>query len=326
MSDQEAPPPAPSSPSPWTNRTFVALFGAHVTSLIGSAIGSIALGLLAKELVDAKVTEVLGITMTIRIAILVFVAPLAGRVADLLGRKATLIITDLVRVLVLGAFFFVTEVWQIYVLAVLMNLGAALFTPVYKAIIPGVTGEEAYPKALAAGTIAYDLSQIFGPAMAAFLLQLVDFRGIFLIDAATFVISVMLIMPLSLTLRSGTTSEKKPPSHLLFGIRRMLSVPELRHSLLLALRVSIVGALALVATIGYVTVELGLSSSLYAWAMAALGIGSMLGVTAYAYLPSPLQARMEQLALPMLVASLILAATVQTYWALVIAWVLSGAG
>ena len=67
-----------------------------MTSLIGSAIGSIALGLLAKELVDAKVTEVLGITMTIRIAILVFVAPLAGRVADLLGRKATLIITDMI--------------------------------------------------------------------------------------------------------------------------------------------------------------------------------------------------------------------------------------
>ena len=276
--------------------------------------------------VISKLTEVLGVTMTIRIIVLVFVAPLAGRVADVIGRKATLIATDILRVFVVAAFIFVTEVWQIYALAVLLNLGSALFTPIYKAVIPGVTGETAYPKALAAGTIAYDLSQICGPALAALLINLVSIDGSFLVNAVTFLISAALIMPLSLSHLGEKTAQKKNSSDLLFGMRRMLAVPELRHSLLLALRVSIVGALALVSTIGYVTVELGLEKSMYAWAMAALGVGSMLGVTVYAYLPENQQSLVERLALPMLIASLVLAAMVREYWALIVAWILSGAG
>jgi NRE family putative nickel resistance protein-like MFS transporter len=322
------PDPANASTSPWSNRTFATLFSAHVVSLVGSAIGSIALGLLARELVGADVTEVVGISLTIRIIILVFCAPLSGRVADIFGRKATLIAADLLRVAVVIGFFFVTAVWQIYVLAVFLNLGAALFTPIYKSIIPGITGEKAYPKALAAGTVAYDLSQIFGPALAALLIANFGFRGNFLIDAATFLLSAIMIFPLSLSRAKlgDTRGEKKPKPDLLFGIRRMISQPSLRHSLILALRVSIVGALTLVATIGYVTVELGLDDSMYAWAMVALGVGSMLGVTAYAYLPERLQKVLERGTFPALAASLIIAATLPGILWLAVAWIISGAG
>ena len=206
-----APPSPPPCTSPWSNRTFVTLFGAHVTSLVGSAVGSIALGLLAKELVGGNVTEVVGISLTIRIAVLVLVAPLAGRVADLFGRKATMIAADLMRVFVVAAFFFVDHVWQIYALAVLLNLGAALYTPIYKSLIPGVTGETAYPKALAAGTVAYDLSQIFGPVIAGTLIYHFGFRDNFLINAATFLLSAALVFPLSLSgavaAQAGTSTQ-----------------------------------------------------------------------------------------------------------------------
>ena len=313
------------STSPWSNRTFVTLFGAHVTSLIGTSIGALALALLAKELVGADVTQVVGYTLTIRIVVLVFVAPLSGKLADAVGRKTVLITADLMRALVVVAFFFVTAVWQIYVLAIFLHLGSALFTPIYKSIIPGVTGEKAYPKALAAGTVAYDLSQIFGPVLAGLLIFHFGFRENFLIDAATFVLSAALIFPLSLTVRNETNHSKKPKAKLMFGIQRMLTVPGLRHSLLLALRVSLAGGLVLVATIGYVTVELGKPDQTFAWVMTALGIGSMLGVTAYAYSPPNLQRSMERSALPILAGSLALAAAIPGVWALSIAWFFSGA-
>ena len=319
-------PTSAQSTSPWSNGTFVALFSAHVVSLVGTAVGSIALGLLAKELVGADVTKVVGITLTIRIIVLVFCAPLSGRVAEVFGRKATLIAADILRVAVVIGFFFVTAIWQIYALAVLLNLGAAMFTPIYKSMIPGITGERAYPKALAAGTIAYDLSQIFGPAIAALLIMNFGFRGNFLIDAATFFVSALMLCPLSLTSKPVASDGAKPKSDLLFGIRRMLSVPALRHSLLLALRVSIVGALALVATVGYVTQELSLDDDAYAWAMTALGIGSMLGVTAYAYVPDRIQRIIERLTFPALAASLVIAASLPGLWWLALAWIISGAG
>ena len=319
--------PARLPDSPWSNRTFIALFSAHVTSLLGTFAWSIALGLLAKQLVGAEVTEVTGITATIRIIVLVFFAPLAARVAELLGRKSTMIAADLMRVLVVVGFLFVNQVWQIYALAVVLNLGAALFTPLYKSVIPGITGDKAYPKALAAGTVAYDLSFIMGPALAALLVSSIGFRGLFLIDAATFLISAALIFPLRLP-GGLAPSADKPKSDLLFGIRKMITVPELRHSLLLALRVSIVGALGLVATVGYVTSqhELNLPDSYFGWATAALGLGSMIGVIAYAYLPGSAQKVIERLVFPTLVASLVIAAGLRGFWPLVAAWILSGAG
>jgi histidinol dehydrogenase len=42
-------------------------------------------------------------------------------------------------------FFFADSVWQIYALAVVLNFGSAIFTPIYRTVIPGVVSEEQYP-------------------------------------------------------------------------------------------------------------------------------------------------------------------------------------
>ncbi len=117
---------------------FQKLFWAHVISLIGSGLSSVALALLAHQLVGASASAVLGVTLAIRIAVIVFCSPFAGQVAERYGARVVMIASDLVRAAVVVGFFFASSVWQIYALAVVLNLGAALFTPVYKAVIPGV--------------------------------------------------------------------------------------------------------------------------------------------------------------------------------------------
>ncbi len=54
-------------PSLWKHRIFQQLFWAHALSLIGSGLTSLALGLLAHELVGASASTVLGFTLMIRI-------------------------------------------------------------------------------------------------------------------------------------------------------------------------------------------------------------------------------------------------------------------
>ena len=55
----------------WRNLPFQRLFWAHVVSLVGSGLSSVALGLLAHQLVGASASAVLGITLAIRIIVIV---------------------------------------------------------------------------------------------------------------------------------------------------------------------------------------------------------------------------------------------------------------
>lgn len=141
------------SGSLWANTAFRRLYAAHTTSLIGSGLGGVALGLLAHELVGGSAPAVLGVVLAIRIAVIVFLSPWAGMLALRFGTKRSLIACDVLRVAVVPGFLFAENVWQIYALALFLNAGSALFTPIYKAAIPGVVGAKDYPRALAWGTV-----------------------------------------------------------------------------------------------------------------------------------------------------------------------------
>jgi len=81
----------------WNNPAFRHLYAAHATSLLGSGLGGVALGLLAYELVGASAPMVLGVALTIRIVVIVLLSPWAGLVAARFGSKPTLIACDVLR-------------------------------------------------------------------------------------------------------------------------------------------------------------------------------------------------------------------------------------
>ena len=79
----------------WKNRRFVSLFLAHAASLIGTAIGTSAIALLAEKLSEGSGPRVLGYTLTIRIVVFLFLGPLAGSLSERIGKKFQMIVTDL---------------------------------------------------------------------------------------------------------------------------------------------------------------------------------------------------------------------------------------
>ena len=266
----------------WRNAEFRQLYAAHATSLVGSGLGAVALGLLAHELVGADAPTVLGVALTIRIGVIVLLSPWAGLLAERIGIKPSLIACDLLRVVVVLGFLFVENVWQIYALAFLLNAGSALFTPIYKATIPGVVGEKEYPRALAWSTVAYDTSNILGPAAAGLVIVVIGFEGNFILNAIAFALSAWLLFCLP-RVAFGETSKTvsgKPPAW--SGVAAMLTRWPLRLTILLALQASIAGAFVLVGTIGLVKTELQLGDTHYAWLMATYGAGSVAGAFLYA--------------------------------------------
>ena len=308
----------------WRNRRFVSLFFAHVISLIGTAIGTAAIALLAENLSEGSGPRVLGYTLTIRILVFLFLGPFAGSLSERLGKKLQMIISDVVRALVMITLFFVNAEWQLYILAFVLHLSSALFTPIYKSIIPGVVGEAMYPRALSYSTVAYNVSDILGMLIGGILIFSFGFEFGFGVDAASFLLSAVLIaiVPFSST---GKKKEKER-ARLLFGVQRMFAVAGLRRSLMLSLQVSIVGGLAIVTTAGYVKNELNMEEAFYPVAMAVMGIGAMMASLYFVRCELKTQKLWGSLILPAFLVILVVAALFKSYSVLLIAWLISGAG
>ncbi|HBJ85030.1 MAG TPA: hypothetical protein DDZ88_14400 [Verrucomicrobiales bacterium] len=310
----------PTSTSLWRHRAFQQLFWAHALSLVGSGLSSLALGLLAHQLVGASASSVLGITLAIRIIVIVICSPWAGKLADHFGARRLMVAADLMRTAVVIGFFFADAVWQIYALAVLLNFGSAIFTPIYRAVIPGVVSAEQYPRALALGSIAYDAANILGPSLAALVIAVAGFRGNFILDAITFLGSAALLFGLPRLAIETTTDEKKPPTSVRHGLAAMFQRKPLRESLFLAFQTSIGGAFVIVATVDFVKNDLHLSDSAYAWAMASFGVGSVVAALLYSKLSTWGRNVSVAACAPVMLAALVAVALLPQYAVLFIAW------
>lgn len=334
MDDKSGDAPA-TVPSVWRNGVFTSLFVAQAASLTGSGISAIALGLLAFQLVGASVSEVVGVVLTIRILARVLLAPWAGQVARALGTKPAMIIGDGLSALAVFGFFFVTDVWQIYALAVLLNVANATFTPLYKATIPRIVTREQYPKALAYSSMAYQIANIGGPAISGLLVAAIGVRGNFLLDAATFLLSMAIVwwaprkyfLSRAEHLAEDAAAEAKgqKPSALR-GIIAVFKRKMLREAFLLEWHSGISGGLILVATVDYVKTTLHGSDEQYAWVMAVYGLGALIGAWLYSLAGERIHQVVIWLTPWVLTAVLLVVPIEESYVLLMIGWAIAGAG
>ena len=263
------------------NVTYRRLFAAQVTSLIGTGLATVALALLAYDLSGGDAGAVLGTALALKMIAYVLVAPVIGGIAHRLPRRSFLIGLDVARAGIVCCLPFVTEVWQIYVLIVLLNVCSAGFTPTFQATIPdALPDEDDYTRALSLSRLAYDLENLASPTLAAAALLLVSYDALFLFNAGTFLLSAGLL--LSLTLPAARPPEREVGiwRNTVFGVSSYLRTPRLRGLLALCMAVSAAGAMVIVNTVVYVRGNLGGSETDTALALAAFGFGSMLAALA----------------------------------------------
>ncbi|MGA5195265.1 MFS transporter [Streptomyces exfoliatus] len=262
------------------NRTYRRLFGAQVVALTGTGLATVALSLLAYDLAGANAAAVLGTALAIKMAAYVLIAPLVGALADRIPRRALLVSMDLARATVVLALPFVSRIWQIYVLILLLQAASAAFTPAFQATVPQVLPEERdYTEALSLARLAYDLESLASPVLAAALLTVVPYGWLFVGTAVGFLASGLLVR--STTLPDVPASETKAGprprayARAASGIRLVLATPRLRALLALDLAVAAAGAVVLVGTVLLVRDTLGRSAGDVPLALGAYGAGSI---------------------------------------------------
>jgi MFS family permease len=184
---------------PLANRTYRHLFFAQIVALIGTGLATVALGLLAYQLAGSDAGAVLGTALAIKMIAYVGVAPIAGAAAQMLPRRAFLVALDLIRAGVALCLPFVDQVWQVYLLIFVLQSASAAFTPTFQATIPDVLpDEEDYTKALSLSRLAYDLESVASPMLAAALLTVISFHGLFAGTSVGFLLSAALVVSVTL--------------------------------------------------------------------------------------------------------------------------------
>jgi NRE family putative nickel resistance protein-like MFS transporter len=278
----------------FADANYLRLFFAHVASLLGSGVTSVALAVLAYELTGSNAAVVLGTALMVRILAFVTLSPVAGVLADRVDRRRLLVAADLLRVGLLALFPFVTTVQQIYLLIFAINAVTAFFTPTYEASLPEVVGPRLYTRALSASRVALDVEAAVGPLVAGALITAVGVRWTFWFDAATYLVSAILVL-LSRVPRAPAPGEPFPWRRFLpeisYGTRVLLREPALRRALVLHITEAMAGAATIVVTIVYVRDVLGRGDGSFALIMGAAGIGSSVAALLLARRPGTAESR-----------------------------------
>jgi MFS family permease len=256
---------------------FRRLFLAQVVALVGTGLATVALALLAYDLAGEKAGAVLGTALAIKMTVYVLLAPLSGALVPPALRKPVLIALDLVRAAAALMLPFVTEIWQVYVLIALLQSASACFTPLFQSLIPEILPEERdYTRALSLSRLAYDLESLLSPAVAAALLTVINFHGLFAGTSVGFVVSALLVLSTTFPAITAARADGSPYARAIRGMRIYLRTPRLRGLLAFNLVAAAGGAMVFVNTVVIVRNVLHGGERQVAWALAAFGCGSML--------------------------------------------------
>jgi len=290
------------------NRTYRHLFLAQVVALVGTGLATVALGLLAYELAGKNAGAVLGTALAIKMVAYVLVAPLAGAYANRVPRRALLVALDLVRLAVVLMLPWVSQIWQIYVLIFALQSSSAAFTPTFQATIPEVLpDEDQYTRALSLSRLAYDLENLLSPALAAALLLVISYHGLFLGTAVGFFGSALLVVSVALPYTRSTQPPVAIGRRLTRGLRIYLATPRLRGLLALTLAAAAGSAMVIVNTVVIVRDGLARPENAVAIALAAFGAGSMATALALPHLLARWTDRSLMLVAGMMLSSVLMA-------------------
>jgi MFS transporter, NRE family, putaive nickel resistance protein len=313
------------------NPIFARLYLAQTINLVGDALTWLGLALLAFELAGENASTVLAGALTLRVVAFVLLSPLAGAIADRVDRKRLMITTHLARMTIVCLLPFVTQIWQIYVIVLFLNVFYAFFAPTYTATIPLVTTEIERPKAIALSSATYQLLGVLGPGLAGGIAAFVGTRQIFFLDGITFLIAAILIVMLPGKLMVNQSQQKvrtvsSTLEDIWMGSKCLFVDPLIRYALALQLVASIAGAEILVNTVGYVQGALHLSKIEYGWVMAAFGIGATLASVGLGNTKQKISPVLFTSIGAMLITLALLPANFANLAGIFVLWVVAGAG
>lgn len=182
-----------STQQPKKMTTFLVIWVGQFISLVGS--GLTGFGLSVWVFTETGKATPMAITALAFNLPRIILSPIAGSIADRFSRKRIMILADTAAFLitvVYGVLIFndALQVWHIYILAAVSSAFGAFQEPAYRASITMMVPKKHLARAAGIQQIGSAMQSILVPVLAGVLYGLVGFRGIILIDIATYFFAI----------------------------------------------------------------------------------------------------------------------------------------
>lgn len=181
---------------------FARLWSAQVVSEGGDWLNRMAIFELIRQLSGSTGVASLGIGLLYGLEVVsklaphVVVGPLAGPLADRLPRRALMVTTDIVRALIVLSMCFVREASQLpllYALIVLQMTTATFFSAARSASVPNTVERSELHEAYAWTAVTWSTMLSVGAVLGGLLVDAIGIRGVFLVDAGTYLVSALIL-------------------------------------------------------------------------------------------------------------------------------------
>ncbi len=205
---------------------FRYLFLGQSASVIGDRVVVVAIALFVTQRTGSPTD--LGLVLAAQSLPLVALLLFGGVWADRLPRHRIMVVTDLVRaalhtILAVLIFTGEVEIWQLVVLEAGFGAAQAFFQPAYTGLIPQTVPESMIQDARALTEAMANLAFFLGPALATGLVLGVGAGEAFAFDAATFVLSALLLVRITPRMRQAADVATPVIESLRTGFREVRS-------------------------------------------------------------------------------------------------------
>ncbi len=220
--------------APLRTPLFRAFWIASLLSNMGTWVHEVGAGWLMSTLDSSP--EMVSAVRTAMAAPIMLLALPAGVLADRFDRRRLLIITQLLlfaTASTLGALTYAGAItsWTLLALTAVMGIGWVIHVPTWQASIPELVPRKQLPRAVALGSVSFNLARAAGPAVGGFLIAILGTWIAFAINAMSFagVLAVLVCWR-----RENTESSRGLSFRLslLQGVRYVAGKPSIRHALL----------------------------------------------------------------------------------------------
>lgn len=258
--------------------TYIRYWLAVVVSFLGDAMTRVTLIYVVARLTNDPVL----------IAAVVFVQLLpsgllgafVGPVVDRFSKRRLLVGSDLARILVVLAMIpMLDSAWALLALLLLEGVGKAIFETARIAAVPQIVGVDRIPTAVALFQSTNWTVNLAGPALGGVLLAIDNVPAVLVIDAATFLISAILLGSMAVLRDAPGADGTREPywRSLRTGMRGVLAVPSLRFLFVVIIPVTAVFGLFTANFNTQMLIDFRLDALEFGFAQAILAGGSVIG-------------------------------------------------
>jgi len=196
-------------------RNFFPMWIGQVLSLMGSRVVQFALIWYLAQTTGSATT--LALAALVGLVPEILLGPIAGAYVDRWDRQMVMIVADGAVALAswgLAYLFWAdaVEIWVIYIVLFIRSIGGSFHLPAMQASISLMVPEEQLTRVNGLNQMVSGVLTIAGPALGAFMLLLLPYYGIMLVDVATAILAIFLLMLVNVPLPDREESGHEQPS------------------------------------------------------------------------------------------------------------------